>query len=358
MSQTQQNNSGTEESSHGATNVNLNSTLRKLDNTLEQQTAAAVSGMTLPIFKGQSNEDVHDFIRKFKLATFALSEKHRCLALNRSLSGSANCWAKSNIREAIINGNWKAIKKALIERFGSSDTALRYRLKLNEMRYDPKNSITLLGYAEIYLRAHSKAHNNQNEQDGILSLKLNLPNNVIRSLNVLDDKWHKYNSHSELFALIKRYELNILPYESNEEDKDKLIDGKLILEALNELRRERQDDIKDTKAALAIMSATKSTEKPRDPERYRYNPNPRFKYYQRNNYNKQPYRNSNRTHEPDNKKPKFDKAQPFAITNDSQANQPAHILNGSFQPKPPYPCRFCGQDHFHKDCPTRDNNLN
>lgn len=45
----------------------LNSTLHRLDLTLEQQTATAVSGLHLPTFSGKANEDVFDFLNKFKL---------------------------------------------------------------------------------------------------------------------------------------------------------------------------------------------------------------------------------------------------------------------------------------------------
>lgn len=334
-------------------NDNLNSTLRKLDSTLEQQTAAAVSSMNLPFFAGAAQEDVHEFLGKFKLATFALSDQHKCLALNKSLCGTANVWAKANIKSLIQDGNWKSIKRLLIDRFGSSDTALRYRMKLNEMNYDANKSTTLLGYVEMYLKAYSKAYLNQNVQDGILSLKINLPNNIIKNLNMLDDKWSEYQNHGELFALIKRYEKNILPYESSEEHKDKYLNGKLIMDMLSQIRKERLEDAKETKAALAVMAVSKSTEKPMDLNRYRYQ-NPKFKYFKRPNYSRES-RNDNQRYDP--KRPRLDASQALATIKELKiSDQPSTSKDRAQEFKvPPYPCRFCNKMHYHRDCPKHLN---
>lgn len=342
---------GSDNRDHPTSVMPLDATLKKLDFTLEQQTATAISGMSLPSFSGSSHEDVHDFLAKFKLVTFALSEKHRCLALNKSLCGTANIWAKTNIKKHIVNGNWKAIKKALIDRFGSSDTSLRYQIKLGSMRYNPKESITLLGYAESYLNAHVKAFKEQSEKAGILSLKLNLPNHVIRSLNILDDGWHKYEEYSKIYALIKRYEENILPYEAPDNEKEKYLDSKLIIEMLNQLRKDRLEDVKETKAAVAVMAATKPIEKPKDPEQYRYR-KPEYKRKFNNSYQR-----SNNWHPQNYKRPRFGHSETLALTNELQGNPKPSTSKQSGPNDPPYPCRMCGANHFHKDCPTRNNDL-
>lgn len=184
-----------------------------------------------------------------------LSDKHRCLALNRALVDSAAVWAKNNIKTLIEQGNWKSIKDQLIERFGPADIELHQRDKLSRMKYDPEKS-TLTSYVELYVATYDKAFTDYNTNESIKSLRMNLPNNIIRRLNYLDDKWGKYENLEDLFSLIKRFETHIEPYEIEEASKQ--LDKEAISSMLEDFRKTLVKDMKhdqDTlKESLAIMS--------------------------------------------------------------------------------------------------------
>lgn len=333
----------------------LNATLEKLNSTFEQQTATAVSGLTLPQFTGLHNEDVHEFISKFKLATFVLSDKHRCLALNKCLAGTANTWAKANIKRALAEGQWKVAKKALIDRFGPSNLIFKHRELLNNMSYQGPQSITLLGYIEKFISLYKKAYNSQSDKDAIMSLRLNLPNHIIRNLNLLDDGWTSYNSCSELYKLVRRYEENIMPFEQSSQPQV-VLDQNGIKELLTQLRQEFRPQ---QQLLGALKTEQLHTDKP-DLDRYRYQPRQQF-YKRKYQNNRRQFQSS----PSDPNKPRLqiennnelDKNKQVTFAEQPSGSRPVFEPNSRSR-KPPSPCFYCGNDHWNSDCPKRANYLN
>lgn len=338
----------------------LNSTLQKLDSTLEQQTATAISSINLPTFAGLQNEDVREFLNRFKVATFVLSDKHRCLALNKCLAGTANTWAKANIKAALAGGQWKIVKKAFVERFGPADVILTHREKLNSMRYQDSSLTTLLGYVEKFIAQYKKAYTSQSDSDAIMSLRLNLPNTIIRSLNLLDDTWSKYTSCADLYKLVRRYEENIMPFEQANKQQA-VLDKAGVKELLNQLRTEfmPQQQARELLGAIAITQ--KSNDK-QNFDKYRYQSQPRRIFYKR----RYPYSEQQSQQTASNLHHKQSKQASIETLSsdkhhdaDKQLIQSDTGVNPYKRPnKPPSPCYYCAGDHWNSDCSRRAKNLN
>lgn len=211
----------------------MNSTLQKLGESIVQQSAVSINSIQVSEFSGLPNEDVHQFLREFKLQTLSLSESHKCQALTKSLKGAAFIWAKANIKELLATSDWKGIKTAIVNRYSPFDKTMRYRQKLNQLKFDSK-TCTLMAFVETYVTTYQKTFPNQSAHDIIQSIRWELPNNIIKGLNQIDDKWITYDSLSELYSLVERYERNILPFESF--DKPSNLDKEEFKKMLNEFR--------------------------------------------------------------------------------------------------------------------------
>lgn len=336
----------------------LDSTLKRLDATLEQQTATAVTGLNLPSFSGKAQEDVCEFLNKFKLATFALSDKHRCLAFNKCLIGTANIWAKSNIKRAVLDGQWKTIKKAIVERFGPADITLKHREKLSNLKYDKQGDTTLIGYVERYIAQYKKAYRSHDDADAIISLRLNLPATIIKSLNLLDDSWSTLTNCADLYKLIRRYEDNILPYEQTE-DKTSLVLGK---DGVKELLDQLRNEFKTRQQSNELLGAIKAEDNQKNLDKYRFNSRPNW--HHSNNRSKRHFDNNNNPGSINyNKQPKLE-IQDRSHRNTNANVQPSNNMQQSSRyhyirpEKPPSPCYYCKGDHWNSDCDKRNSNLN
>lgn len=344
----------------------LNQTLQRLDSTLEQQTATAVTGLKLPNFSGSNGEDIYEFLNKFKLATFALSEKHKCLAINKCLLGTANTWAKSKIKKHIIEAQWKSIKTALIERFGPADPNLRKREKLSKLKFESNSNLTLLGYVEKFTSQYRKAYQVHKDADAIIALRLNLPFNVIKSLNLLDDNWSTYTDIEQLLKLIRRYETNILPFEETKEQPSMVLGKDGIKELLNQLRSEfnfqQQQRESQPKELLGVLHAQDKSD-PKRLDRYRYHPRPYHQGQRYSNKRRWSEYNPNQGHN-SNQSNKYlkltNKNMSTVKQSDANAQLEAPKSNNNYTRNklgPPSACYICGGDHWNRDCP-KNNNLN
>lgn len=195
----------------------LEDAVANLNQTITQYQALKAMTIPVPEFKGLPHEDVFEFLKRFKIATLSLNQKFKCLALNKALVGPAHLWAKSGIKNFISNEDWKSAKKAIIDRFGPPNQELRYQERLTKMRYDPKVT-TLMSYIEDYANCCKKAFDQVRDQDVIRSLSLNLPKDIIRHLNMLSDHWESLESINAFYALVRRLETKILPYEAKDEN--------------------------------------------------------------------------------------------------------------------------------------------
>lgn len=259
--------SPTEKSPRSAQNMTglSEATFNKLADSINQFAASAITSVSVPEFGGSPNEDVKSFLRKFKLATISFSVELRCLALNKALIGAARTWAKANIKDLIRSGDWTAIKKLMVERFGSPNQEIRHHEKLAKLKFDPSRG-TVTSFIEEFSECYRRVHEAASDMDIITAVKLKLPDKVLKNLYILDGKWIKFQTLDEMFMLVKRLEHEIVPYEVAESDKDEKIDVSSIHKVLKELRQvvesqkqvqaieAKRDEPKITGIALAAIN--------------------------------------------------------------------------------------------------------
>lgn len=370
----------------------MNTTLQKLGESISHQSAVSINTIQVPEFNGYPNEDIHDFLKKFKLQTLTLSDKYRCQTLVRSLKGSASTWAKTNIKGLINIGDWKGIKSALINRYEPLDKQIRYRQKLSELKFDDK-TFTISAYVETYIATHLKAFPNQSDNDAIQSLRWNLPDHIIKGLNQMDDGWVKYETIPKLYDLTQRYERNILPFEPSQETESNSLNAETLKKLLTEFKesisstiQKKAEDNEQNSKQLALITNHRPS-RPVNEDKYRYqvpkhhqsNYNQRAangrNYNQRQNYGKN-YRNYNANYKPAYQRPNF----PTKRTNNYQPTRqvkieantqsgnrstraqeefhdPARAYYEKFG-KPPGPCKHCQGNHLNRHCPLTMPDLN
>lgn len=171
--------------------------------------ASALMLANIPTFSGSQDEDLSDFMQRFKLATLTLSDEHRCLAITKAMTGSARNWLKTNIKDIIKIGDWAAVKKRIDERFGPPHKELKYIKRLAELNFSPESNKPLSCYVDDYYATYIKAHPEADEKTIVQNLHANLPASVKKTLNLMTDI---YLAHTigEYRKIVQRYEHNIV----------------------------------------------------------------------------------------------------------------------------------------------------
>lgn len=265
------------------------STFQKLANSIQQYATSALSSTQLPTFSGEPDEDVHNFLRRFKLATITLSDELRCLALQKSLAGAAHTWARDSIKSELAQGHWKSAKRQLVERFSLPNRELRYQEKITKMKFDPSKA-TLQSYVEDFADCYKKAHGNVPEQTIIKALSFNLPKSIIKHLHSISDSWLDLETLSRFSTLVKHIETKILPFETQETSESQKVTMAAITQVLKELqeakaeaRKSREESAKKAEEAAQGTEAVAAVhfEGPSHPRNLSYGPNhPQFAGYQ------------------------------------------------------------------------------
>lgn len=319
-------------------------TILKLAESMSQQVAANITSMNIPEFGGNLNEDVGTFLRRFKLATFTLTPEMKCLALRKALTGPAYIWYRNNIRDKVAKGDWKAVKTELRERFQGPNNELKYHEKLSRMKFDSKEG-SLLSYIEGFSDCYRSAYPDCEDSAVIKALKINLPNNVVKALNITNDNWTFLDSVKSFLGVAKRAEENLLTLENNSLDDDKLsapMLAKVLAEfrdSIKELRAERKEDEKiEPNAAVAAIKGAASKDNQTSGRNYdgpRDSGRNRNKYQKR--YRQDPYPNKERQ----------------SGYKDKPEQSFEELKNSYYERfgKPPGPCWYCKGDHLNAHCP-------
>ncbi|CAA2976480.1 Hypothetical predicted protein, partial [Olea europaea subsp. europaea] len=226
----------------------MDETISKLSESISQQAAMALINLKLPSFSGAPDQEINSFLRDFKAATLTLNDELRCLALHRSLTGPARVWAKSTIKDDLDVGDWESAKTKLRQRFLPPGEDLRLLSKLSKMKYD-SSEMTLSSYVEVYANLFGKVHKRAPDSDIIGHLRLNLPPEILKHLNVLSSTWTNLTSFKDFIALVTRVERDILPYEV----KPKHDDNQNVA-ALTAAIKELKETVTAQKNALAEAS--------------------------------------------------------------------------------------------------------
>lgn len=351
----------------------MDESISKLCETMSQgQQMATLTGLTLPSFSGSPNEDVIEFLDKFKTATFVLNDELRCLALRKALTGSARVWSKNNLKDEIAQGNWKQARKLLLDRFQQADQQQRYLENLAKMRYDSKTT-DLRSYVERYEKAYKKAHKTASDKDIIESLAQNLPSKIKLTLNLISENWTSLDSLKLLEPILKRVDQTIIPYEPPEEEPQE----KLDVPTMSRLLKQMQEDFKkDCLEQLKTEAKTPKEEAVAAIGRFQYQP--RFPQganqsnFRRNQYqgfyNRNlalgSFSNKRRVRFQDGDNGQEGQQRP-PQPNSSGFDGKARLLQSQDKPeagdakqayyrrygRPPGPCYHCKQDHYNRHCP-------
>lgn len=333
--------------------------LNKLAESLTQHAASVLTSTQLPTFSGGPTEDVHDFLKNFELSTITFSPQLKCMALQKSLTESARTWGKLNLKNLISTNDWKAIKKALIERFQGPNPEIRYLNKLAKLTYDPKK-VTLTSFVERFAEYYRKAYQQARDIDVIRAIRLKLPNKIILAINTLCDQWTDFQDLSTMYALTRRTEANLLAYEDDGQESEKLTPA-LLTKMLAELKESlanradppKPEPVEATACAVQVRPVIKreheypnrSLPRPRDPPIQIRRPNSpvaegNYKAVKLEpgtdrsalSYNRQ---NQHRFHPRPNRTEEARKAYVSRFGN------------------PPGPCQICQGFHFNRHCPLQ-----
>lgn len=379
--------------SNRSTTALTEATLSKLAESINQYAASAVTSLVVPEFRGSPGEDVKDFISRFKTATITLSDEMKCLAMAKALTNSAKIWAKENLKAEMNSGNWKSVKKLLKQRFAGLDSDMKNLERLNKLSHEPEAE-TLISYLEKYAVFYRSAHKEAKDADIIRALKLNLPRNVVRGLNMLNDEWVNFQEMKELYTLARRVEDKILAYESQEPhiSSAKAEDITKMLREVKEILKTNQavkDDLQKSKETLAAIKSSNNPPvnhqtpyyaRPHNEGYYNQrgnNPGPHNKAqnpyngYYKDNYNRrqnyQPQSSGTYGFKQVGPPPKRRaiEAGPKqnAISTDSHQkpeNKQTDVsiveLYYKTYGKPPGDCHHCKGPHFNRHCPYKDLN--
>lgn len=320
--------------------------MAKLAESINQYASSALVNLNVPEFKGSPNEDVREFLSSFKMATLALNDELKCLAIRKSLGGSAKIWAKDNLRQYLSNNDWKGTKSALLARFESSNVERKNLERLSKLKFNKDNE-TLLSYMERFAEYYKRAHKSARDSDVIIALQMNLPGKVQRSLNIINDEWIDFQDLGRLFKLAKRVEERILAYDSGEDSGNVLTTAELA-KRMMELKELIQDKKTETVAAIGPIKVAK--ERNRDPYRFpprSFNDQRPQQPIQQNRRYEGPVQGRGHGYQnrPNNHKesPETPKGGP----SNSQMQKEYERKYG----KPPGPCWNCGAAHFNRHCP-------
>jgi len=368
--------------------------LSKLAESINQYSASALISLSVPEFHGSPGEDVREFLENFRLATITLTDDMKCLAIQKALRGSANIWARANLRSELERGDWTRTKAALIERFEGHDAGIKHLERLARMKFNSKTD-TLLSYVEKYAAEYQLAHENPSESEVIRSFRMNLPREVQRGLNILNDKWPDMKNLKEFFMLARRVEENILAYDNqdHEETPIRAADLSRMLNEVREMLRPKEESPKETAVVAAIGNQSGTTTK--QDNQYPYRPRnqhyeaPSWHYHSRDQggtgnrpgrsaYHQNQLGTRNHFAKPHQRhygfnrpldKPAHYQQQPQAIeaaptateseTGGTSKVTPTGKLADRYYKAfgmPPAPCNMCQGFHFHRHCPYR--NLN
>lgn len=242
-------------------------TLSRLTESMNQYSASALASLTVPEFKGSPGEDVREFLSNFKTATIYLNDDLRCLAIQKGLMGSAKIWAKANLKNELDSGNWRGVQDKLIKRFEGSDAEIVNLEKLSKLTFEP-NQDTLISYLEKYASRYRKAHPSSTDADIVRALKINLPKNVQRGLNILNTGWTELTTMNDLYDLAKLVEEKILAYEATDAE-DTQIKASELAKALKEVKdllmnkeQKKPEAAISNEAASANLAAARVYQRP------------------------------------------------------------------------------------------------
>ena len=220
-------------------------------------TSAWITG--LPVFRGERNEDVQDYIKTFEDQTAGLDDRLKTLGIRRSLSGSAREWLNVNAKEELTRNDYDALKKKILERYSGESAYLRNRQRLTAMRYDVNGRETLASFVDRFV-ALARRLEIKDDKEIVTGVLIALPVEVQGDLEYLENM-KKLTTLSALMKLAQRYdgiESKRFKDPTNLNQLGALVSSlsqEELKKALQGIREEFQRQHEETMAAISAKSS-------------------------------------------------------------------------------------------------------
>lgn len=295
--------------------------------------------VSVPEFSGTVSEDIHDWLERYETSTFSLPESRKKILLALAFKGTAKAWFSRELKPLTENKTWDELKRAILERFSSQQPADKHLEKLSKLKYDQEGITSIQSFFDEYIFTYEKAHPKVErtdlksyEKEMTRALVLAIPPEVKSQLNLLVDL-PTIEKLEDLRSVIKRYDNHVrldVPKRSGALDENKF--KEIMTGVVKDMIGEQSKAIAAIADQTAIVAAfaRRNDQPPRD---YRGN---RDRPYKRS----RPEGDTSDKEEPHKRKP-------------GKVDQSYRDRRGEDR-DPPYPCTFCGENHWHSQCPKRD----
>lgn len=366
-----------------------------------QEMLSQLSGATLssalihlvpPTFSGGPDEDIHDWIERFEQVTLSLPSEQKNLLLDKAFIKAARAWFREELRPKLPTTDWTTSKREILEHFSGKTPQVRAYEKLMKLTYRPDRHASILYYIDEYTYLYKQAYPIHQQSEIVRAVVLSLPPNIKAKLNYMQDL-SAITTVDVLKKTAKRYDQDGVEDQPNSGPVDFEMFNQSLKQAVKELSEQQILATKETLAAFMgkQMPDNAEVEEPteehicfaRNGQRYnnparngQTNSNSGFRG-DRQEYRNQPvcrcngaaYSYDRRTYR--NERPAYRNDRP-AYRNDQQTyrnvrpaydnNRPTYQNNPNGNNRgeqgPPAPCYSCGGDHWNRQCPRRQQNLN
>lgn len=270
--------------------------------------STAVLQLNPPEFSGGPEADIHDWLEKFERATLGLPKDQKLILLEKAFTCSARAWYRDELQTASSERDWSDIKGSILQRFSGRKSEDRYYDRLLSLKYDKNRYGSLLSFADEYIHIYRKAHQEATDKDIIRACTLAIPTEYRGYLNLIKNV-STITTVKDLKKTLRRYDQDIQIAPQTEKINPISIEEfkTMMSEMVSKLAEQQATKTEETIAAFA-----KKFDAPR-PNRYRE----RFR-----------------------------------------GQQPSNIPRNAPLPRntrpPPTPCYYCGELHWNRDCPRRD----
>lgn len=335
--------------------------------------SSALIHLTPPIFSGGSNEDIHDWVERFEQLTFSLHQEQKNLLLDKAFVQAARAWFREEIRPTLATTDWNTVKRQILEHFSGKTPQVRAYEKLMKVTYDPDRHASVLYYVDDYTYLYKQAYPMYQQSEIVRAVVLSLPQYIKTKLNYMQDL-SSITTIDALKKVAKRYDQDGAEAPAPRGSVDIEEFNKSLKQAVKELAEQQIAATKEVLAALVDQRATAGTEteipydehmcmartQPRNPQNQAF-PNNNFRGNRQFSRN-QPTCRCQQRERPAycNERPTYGNERPTYnnYQQNAQADRNSSGNNNRNEPAPPRPCYTCGGDHWNRQCPHRNKNLN
>lgn len=321
--------------------------------------AAAVLQVVPPEFSGGPDDDVYEWVEKFERATTGLPDKQKSLLLPKAFVKAARHWFKDDLQPHLDEKDWPKIKGIILDRFSGQNKEDRYFNKLANLSYDCSRHGSLSSFADEFVRIYRKAYPKAGEQEVTQATVRAIPKQFRGPLGTMT-KLRDITSVLDLKSTLKYFDQDVnipLPNETTKAlDIHKI--GELLKDAVKSMAEVHTKNTRNTSPAPSeehLYLARDNRHHYREDHGSR--PNTRVTFQDRDNslprdgYHSGRAEYNNDHHMYRGQRPRYERQnRPASITHTNDRNR-------SERP-PPGPCYSCGGNHWNRQCPRKNPNLN